>query len=127
MEILKPLKKNNWIWMLFILASCNKDSSTGGALNGTYSGVYEQGPGPSDSTGTVRIVFIGNNFSGESQASLLPICNGNYDIVGDSINFTNLCSTPDQYLLLVGKYQLKETSDSLYLSRGLELFSLKHQ
>ena len=127
MEILKVLKKNSWILILFILASCNKDSSTGGALNGTYSGVYEQGPGVSDSTGTVRIVFIGNNFSGESQSSLRPICNGNYDILGDSINFVNLCSTPDPYLLLVGKYQLKETGDSLYLSRGLELFSLKHQ
>ena len=124
---MKVLNKNSWILILFILSSCAKDSSTGGALNGTYSGIYEQGPGVNDSTGTVRIVFIGNNFSGESQGSLRPICNGNYEISGDSINFINLCSTPDPYLLLVEKYQLKETSDSLYLSRLQELFSLKHQ
>jgi hypothetical protein len=126
-EILKTLKKHNWIWVLFLLAACAKDSSTGGDLNGTYSGAYEQGPGANDSTGTVRLVFIGYNFSGESQATLRPICNGNYEIVGDSINFVNLCSTPDPYLLLVGKYQIKETGDSLYLSRNLELFSLKQQ
>jgi hypothetical protein len=126
-KILKTLKKVSWISVLFLLAACAKDSSTGGDLNGTYSGVYEQGPGANDSTGTVRIVFIGNNFSGESQATLRPICNGNYEIIGDSINFTNLCSSPDADLLLVGKYNIKETGDSLYFSRNQELFSLKQQ
>jgi hypothetical protein len=126
-KVLKTLKTNSWILILFLLASCAKDSSTGGDLNGTWSGVYEQGPGVNDSTGTVRIVFIGNNFSGESQATLRPICNGNYEIIGDSINFTNLCSSPDADLLLVGKYRIKETGDSLYFSRNQELFSLKQQ
>jgi hypothetical protein len=56
-----------------------------------------------------------------------PICNGTYAITGDSINFMNLCSTPDADLLLVGKYQIKETGDSLYFIRGTELFSLKQQ
>ncbi len=113
--------------LIFALVSCSKDDTPGGDLNGRYYGIYEKADGVTDSTATVRIVFVGSNFSGESQATVRPICNGSYEITGDSINFTNLCSTPDADLLLVGKYKIKETGDSLYLSRFQELFSLKQQ
>jgi hypothetical protein len=113
--------------LIFALASCAKDGSPSGDLNGGYYGIYERTDGVVDTSATVRIVFVGSNFSGESQANVRPICNGNYAITGDSINFTNLCSTPDDELLLVGKYQIRETGDSLYLSRLHELYSLKQQ
>jgi len=111
--------------LLFALVSCAKDDTPGGDLNGGYYGIYERTGGAVDTASTVRIVFVGSNFSGESQANVRPICNGNYVIAGDSINFTNLCSTPDAELLLVGKYLIRETGDSVYLSRLHELFSLK--
>jgi hypothetical protein len=114
--------------LLFALASCAKDDTPSGDLNGTYVGIYEQTTGSNnDSAGTVKIVFVGANFSGESQASVKPICNGTYAITGDSINFMNLCSIADSDLLLVGKYQIKETADSLYFIRPNELFSLRQQ
>jgi hypothetical protein len=114
--------------LLFALGSCAKDDAPSGDLNGTYTGIYEQTTSSNnDSAGTVKIVFVGSNFSGESQASVKPICNGTYEIVGDSINFKNLCSIADADLLLVGKYQIKETADSLYLVRPNELFSLGQQ
>jgi hypothetical protein len=114
--------------LLFTLGSCAKDDIPNGDLNGTYTGVYEQTAGSNnDSAGTVKIVFVGSNFSGESQASVKPICNGTYEIAGDSINFKNLCSIADADLLLEGKYQIKETADSLYFIRPYELFSLRQQ
>src|SRR5664279_5080067 len=103
--------------LIFALASCAKDETPSGDLNGSYIGNYEQSGGVIDSAGTVRLVFVGSNFSGESQGTVKPICNGSYIITGDSINFTNLCSSPDADLLLVGKYQIKETGDSLYFIR----------
>ena len=116
----------SWLILMVVLASCSKQADPSGDLNGGYTGGYVR-TGDSAEAGTVRIVFVGNNFSGESVGTARPICNGNYEILGDSINFTNLCSTPDPELLLVGKYQLTETGDSLYLSRSNELFSLRQQ
>jgi hypothetical protein len=113
--------------LIFALVSCAKDSAPSGDLNGGYKGIYERTGGAVDTSSIVRIVFVGSNFSGESQANVRPICNGTYAISGDSINFMNLCSTPDAELLLVDKYHIKETGDSLYLSRLNELFSLKQQ
>src|SRR5258708_1424551 len=113
--------------LLFALVSCAKNDTPSGDLNGTYYGTYTQTGVVNDSAGTVRLVFVGSNFSGESQATVRPICNGSYAISGDSINFMNLCSTADADLLLVGKYQIKETGDSLYFIRATELFSLKQQ
>jgi hypothetical protein len=115
------------LMLISILVSCSKDDAPSGNLNGGYYGIYERTGGVVDTSATVRIVFVGSNFSGESQANVRPICNGTYTITGDSINFMNLCSTPDVELLLVGKYQIRETGDSLYLSRLHELFSLKQQ
>jgi hypothetical protein len=114
--------------VFFALVSCSKDDTPSGVLNGTYTGIFEQTTGSNnDSAGTVKIVFVGANFSGESQASVKPICNGTYEIVGDSINFKNLCSIADADLLLVGKYQIKQVADSLYFIRPKELFSLSQQ
>jgi hypothetical protein len=108
------------------LSSCVKDSTPAGALNGTYAGTYVN-TGVLTDSGNVKIVFVGSNFSGESMGTSRPICNGSYAVTGDSINFTNFCSTPDPELLLVGKYQMNETGDSLYFTRLHELFSLKQQ
>ena len=112
--------------LICLLASCAKDSTPNGALNGTYAGIYFNS-GTLPDSGTVRIVFVGSNFSGESSGTSRPICNGSYAITGDSINFTNFCSTPDPELLLVGRYQMKATGDSLYFMRLHEQFSLKQQ
>ena len=113
--------------MGLVFISCSKDDTPSGDLNGSYIGNYEQTGLVNDSAGTVRIVFVGSNFSGESQGTVRPICNGSYVITGDSIDFMNLCSTPDPDLLLVGKYQIKATGDSLYFIRTNELFSLRQQ
>jgi hypothetical protein len=121
--------------ILTFLVSCAKDYTTpSGDLNGTYAGYYTQ-TGAVTSSAYVKLVFVGSNFSGEGSDSLRSICNGSYQITGDSIKFTNFCSTPDADLLLAGKYKKKSVGDSLYFSRDspadtihyTELFSLKSQ
>jgi hypothetical protein len=121
--------------IIVFLISCTKDPGTPcGDLNGVYSGTYSQTGAVKDSA-FVKLVFVGSNFSGESTDSLRSICNGSYQITGDSINFKNFCSTPDPELLLAGKYKLTSVGDSLYFRRDsppdtirfIELFSLKSQ
>ena len=121
--------------ILVLLISCTKDPGTpSGDLNGVYSGTYAQ-TGAVNDAAFVKLVFVGSNFSGESTDTLRSVCNGSYQITGDSINFKNFCSTPDPELLLAGKYKMKSAGDSLYFSRNspadtiqyTELFSLKSQ
>jgi hypothetical protein len=119
--------------IVFLFSACSQDNSPSGDLNGTYIGTYLES-GDMRDTAVVKIVFVGSNFSGESTGSLRPICNGSYQITGDSINFKNLCSTPDPELLLAGKYMLSAPGDSLYFTRIFngtnnykELFSLHKQ
>ena len=122
------------IEVIFLL-SCSKDPGTpGGDLNGVYTGTYMQ-TGTKTSYANVKLVFVGSNFSGEGTDSLRSICNGSYQITYNSILFNNFCSTPDADLLLAGRYNIKQTGDSLYFSRdslvnmlpNTELFSLKSQ
>ena len=125
-KLIKSLNKISLPVLIGLLASCAKNSPPNGDLNGTYAGTYVNTSVLPDS-GTVRIVFVGSNFSGVSMGTSRPICNGSYAITGDSINFTNYCSTPDPELLLVGKFQFRTTGDSLYFIRLHEQFSLKQQ
>jgi hypothetical protein len=121
--------------LILLSFSCTQNADTpSGDLNGVYFGTYLQTGAVKDSA-SVKLVFVGSNFSGESAGSLRSICNGSYQISGDSINFTNFCSTPDPELLLAGKYKMKTAGDSLYFSRDspadtihyTELFSLRSQ
>jgi hypothetical protein len=121
------------LMMSIAFVSCTQDNGPSGALNGAYAGTY-LATGPMADTGDVRIVFVGQNFSGDAEGTKRSICNGNYSIVADSIQFINGCSTPDADLLLAGKYRMVAVGDSLYFSRvsnGIiyyeELFSLKKQ
>lgn len=113
--------------------SCNKDPGSSFPLDGVYSGVYLS-TGEIQESGDVRLAFAGSGFSGESTGTARTICYGNYQISPDSINFTNLCSTPDSLLLLVGKYKMSSAGDSLYFTRTItgtlnyeEHFNLKKQ
>jgi hypothetical protein len=124
-----------FIILLLLLISCTKDPGTpSGDLNGVYIGDYSQ-TGAIQDFAYVKLVFVGSNFSGEGTDSIRSICNGSYQISGDSINFKNFCSTPDPQLLLAGKYKITTVGDSLYFKRDspvdtihfTELFSLKSQ
>jgi hypothetical protein len=108
-----------WCLMLsFLIVSCAKDNDPSGDLNGTYIGYFIQ-TGDLKDTGVVQLVLVGSNFSGTSTGTTKSICNGSYVVFGDSINFTNICTTPDTDLLLVGKYMMTTAGDSLYFTRTI--------
>jgi hypothetical protein len=101
---------------IILLTSCAKDTEPSGDLNGTYNGFFVRS-GDLQDEGSVRIVFVANIFSGETTAPNLNICNGNYNVFGDSIQFKNLCSGIN---LLSGNFYMKENGDSLYFSRNVD-------
>lgn len=102
--------------LITCLISCYKDPGSSFPLDGAYAGVYLS-TGEIQGSGEVKLAFAGFGFSGESMGTTRSICYGNYQISGDSINFTNLCSAPDSTLLLVGKYKMTTAGDSLYFTR----------
>jgi hypothetical protein len=108
------MRKPGWaILFILLFISCAKDNEPGGDLNGTYNGSFFR-TGSQEDAGAVKMVFVADIFSGQTTASQLNICNGNYAIFGDSINFKNLCSGNN---LLEGNYKMKQTGDSLYFNR----------
>jgi len=110
--------RNGFWGLIFVLGlvSCAKETEPSGDLNGTYNGTFLR-TGDVEDAGSVRIVFVADIFSGETTASELNICYGNYDIFGDSIRFKSLCSGSD---LLNGNYKFRESADSLYISRTVD-------
>ncbi len=114
-------------FLLFLFTACSKDPGSSYALDGAYTGVYFQ-TGLASDTGAITLAFAGNGFSGQSVGTTRGICNGNYEVGGDSVNFINLCSSvPDSLLLLVGKYRMSSAGDSLFFTRNIEHFNLKKQ
>jgi hypothetical protein len=108
------MKKNGWLFLiLFALSSCAKDQGSGFPLDGTYAGVYLQ-TGSVNRSANLRLVFAGNGFSGETTDTVKTICNGNYEMMPDSIDFTSLCSLPQDQLLLYGTYRMRTAGDSLF-------------
>jgi hypothetical protein len=121
--------------LILLIQSCSQSYDTpSGDLNGVYSGSYTQTGAVIDNA-FVKLVFVGSNFSGDANDSFRSVCNGSYEIIGDSIKFKNYCITPGSQLLLAGNYKFRSVGDSIYFSRHspadtlqyTELFSLQSQ
>ena len=120
------------LFLINCISSCNKDPGSSFPLDGVYSGVYMSN-GEIQESGDVRLAFAGFGLAVSTGTSRM-ICYGNYQESPDSIDFTNLCSTPDSLLLLVGKYKMTGAGDSLYFTRTItgmhnyeEHFNLRKQ
>lgn len=104
-----------------LLFSCNKNSEANIVLDGTYAGTFTRVGMVLTEPVPVQIRFTGKSFTGESDKSRHPdICNGEFAITGDSVNFKNACVFPadfDWSLILEGKYRISSTGDSLTISR----------
>ena len=122
--------------LFFFAVSCKKDNPV--TISGNYAGTYTHTYGSIDSTTTIRMKFVGDRFSGESDNPRYPrICEGGYGISGNNIGFGNDCNVPGdnpQSMVLYGHYQLSLTGDSLIFGRGsgdivydAELYRLKKQ
>ncbi len=87
-------------FFLFILfaISCKKNNQVAVIAQGDYTGSFTRTIGTIDSVATIRMNFSGGRFSGESDNAAYPgICEGGYEMIGDSISFGNDCYVPADY------------------------------
>lgn len=74
-----------------------------------------------EETGKVEIEFQNMIFSGQSEKTKFPaICEGNYSIINDSINFENTCFWTAEFdwtLILGGKWKYEVSKDHLILRK----------
>ncbi|MCB7479825.1 hypothetical protein [Christiangramia sediminis] len=105
--------------ILTLAISCDKDSpiKSETSINGNYSGLFQRG----EQIGEVTLEFQKMEFSGQSKITKFPaICEGNYSIENDSINFTNTCPWTAEFdwtLILNGKWKYEVSKDQLILTK----------
>jgi hypothetical protein len=102
--------------LIFLLPACLKNTQMPAALSGTYIGVYMRVDHFKD-TAAIEITFRDNSFQDKYNTTVHPNCHGFYRISNDSIDFQNLCDTPNYRLILDGKFRVVQKDDSLSLSR----------
>ena len=75
---------------IVLIMSCNKndDENSQSEINGEYIGFFER----NGNTSNIELNFTNGIYSGQSETEKFPaICNGNYSISNNSIEFENVC------------------------------------
>jgi len=77
------------IGFLFIAFACNNDFEVQPNFDGKYVGIFER----NGNTSNVELNLNNGIYFGESETEKFPaICNGNYSVTKNSIDFENLCA-----------------------------------
>jgi hypothetical protein len=111
------------VMIVCVMVGCSKDEHLTVKINdGTYIGTFQREPVWSSSkTANITMIFSSNHWSGSTDIVKYPaLCHGMYSIVGDSIVFENECAWTAEFdwsLILSGKYLIKESGDTIELSR----------
>lgn len=111
--------------VIAIVISCKKaNNSEAIQLKGSYKGTFQRQATGERKISTINIDFSSNSWSGESEFAKYPgLCYGAFEIIQDSILFTNLCPWTaefDQTLVLSQKYKLKIAENVIEISRNYE-------
>tara|TARA_B110000967_G_C18882613_1_gene561980 strand:- start:1097 stop:1483 length:387 start_codon:yes stop_codon:yes gene_type:complete len=75
---------------LVLMMRCNKndDENAQPEISGAYIGIFER----NGNTSNIELNFMNGIYSGESEIEKFPaICNGNYLISNNTIEFENVC------------------------------------
>ena len=75
---------------IVLIMRCNKndDENSQSEINGEYIGFFER----NGNTSNIELNFTNGIYSGQSETEKFPaICNGNYSISNNSIEFENVC------------------------------------
>jgi|TARA_B110000879_G_C11177837_1_gene516961 hypothetical protein len=75
---------------LVLMMRCNKndDENAQPEISGAYIGIFER----NGNTSNIELNFMNGIYSGESEIEKFPaICNGNYSISNNTIEFENVC------------------------------------
>lgn len=106
--------------ILMLIIVCDKESlseNSNNPLSGKYSGIFQRG----EETGNVTLEFQNMKFSGQSEIIKFPaICEGNYSIKNDSINFENICRWTAEFdwtLILNDNWKYEISKEKLILTK----------
>lgn len=112
------------VYVVLILAAisilgCNKEADTIAPLDGDYIGTFER-----DSiSAEVALQFENGTYSGTSDRVKFPaICNGTYEVSGNTINFVNQCPWTadfDWSLILNDRWNISSNDDILILTNPI--------
>tara|TARA_B110000116_G_scaffold266126_1_gene276374 strand:- start:855 stop:1241 length:387 start_codon:yes stop_codon:yes gene_type:complete len=75
---------------LVLMMRCNKNDveNAQSEISGAYIGIFER----NGNTSNIELNFMNGIYSGESEIEKFPaICNGNYSISNNTIEFENVC------------------------------------
>ena len=89
---------------IILIMSCNQndDENPQPEINGEYIGIFER----NGNTSNVELNFTNGIYSGESETVKFPaICNGNYSISNNSIEFENVWKNRDTHLANVPDFE----------------------
>ena len=76
------------VFALLLLTNCNESENSESAISGEYIGTFERNGNASN----VELNFTNGSYSGKSEIEKFPaICDGNYSISNNSIEFENEC------------------------------------
>ena len=76
------------IGFLITAFACNNNDEIKPNIDGKYVGIFER----NGNTSNVELNFDNGTYFGESETEKFPaICNGNYSISNNTIDFENLC------------------------------------
>ncbi len=103
-----------------LITSCNKndDENYQTEVNGEYIGVFER----NGNTSNVELNFTNGRYSGESEVEKFPaICNGDYSMSNNSIEFKNDCVWTAEFdwgLILEGPWKYTIEDNILILTKS---------
>lgn len=105
--------------VLFTFASCDKNSSSGSEIEGTYKGTFQRQILGAGEVSNVTIIFKDGQYEGESSKPLYPaLCKGNYSISKGVGRFENKCfwtANFDWTLILNGEYKVVKNGNQLQI------------
>jgi len=105
---------------IILIMSCNQndDENPQPEINGEYIGIFER----NGNTSNVELNFTNGIYSGESETVKFPaICNGNYSISNNSIEFENVCPWTadfDWTLILSENWNYTLESNTLIMTKS---------
>lgn len=107
------------IGIVFITFACNSDDENSRPeINGEYTGVFER----NEKTSNVVLNLNNGIYSGESKTVKFPaICNGNYSISNNSIQFQSKCAWTAEFdwtLILDNEWSYSLNGDILILTKS---------
>jgi hypothetical protein len=105
---------------IVLIMSCNQndDENPQSEINGEYIGIFER----NGNTSNVELNFTNGIYSGESETEKFPaICNGNYSISNNSIEFENVCHWTAEFdwtLILGENWNYTMESNTLIMTKS---------